>query len=68
MVRDLDNFLGGAETLLELETLLEKFLLRCKVGGVYLNQTSSKSPWRTNHWCSPEYKLAAQATRWTPPA
>ena len=37
MVRDLDDFLGGAETLEELEELMDKFLSRCRSGGVYLN-------------------------------
>ena len=37
MVRDLDNFLGGAETEEELGDLMEKFLNQCHSGGVYLN-------------------------------
>ena len=37
MVRDLDDFLGGAETEEELEELMDKFLSRCQSGGVYLN-------------------------------
>ena len=39
MVRDLDEFLGGARTEGELCKLMEKFLARCQVGGVYLNPT-----------------------------
>ena len=37
VVRDLNDFLGGAETLEELEKLMDKFLSRCQTGGVYLN-------------------------------
>ena len=37
MVRDLDDFLGGAQTEEELGDLMEKFLARCQSGGVYLN-------------------------------
>ena len=39
MVRDLDDFLGGARTEEELGDLMEKFLERCQSGGVYLNPT-----------------------------
>ena len=39
MVRDLDDFLGGARTEEELCELMEKFLARCQAGGVYLNPT-----------------------------
>jgi hypothetical protein len=37
MVRDLDDFLGGAETVEGLAHLIEEFLNRCQAGGVYLN-------------------------------
>ena len=37
MVRDLDDFLGGAETEEGLADLMEQFLSRCRSGGVYLN-------------------------------
>ena len=37
MVRDLDKFLSGAETVEGLALLIEKFLSRCQAGGVYLN-------------------------------
>ena len=39
MARDLDDFLGGAQTEEELGDLMEKFLGRCQSGGVYLNPT-----------------------------
>ena len=39
MVRDLDDFLGGARSVGELCELMEKFLARCQEGGVYLNPT-----------------------------
>ena len=34
MVKDLDKFLGGSETLEQLEDLLEDFLLKCHAGKV----------------------------------
>ena len=37
MVRDLDDLLGGAETVEGLAYLIEEFLKRCQAGGVYLN-------------------------------
>ena len=37
MVRDLNDFLGGAKKEEKLGNLMEKFLQRCQSGGVYLN-------------------------------
>ena len=37
MVRDLDDFLGGLETVEGLADLMEKFLSRCQSGEVYLS-------------------------------
>ena len=39
MVRDLDDFLGGAQTEEELCNLMEKFSVQCQAGCVYLNPT-----------------------------
>ena len=37
MVRDLDDFLGGAATVEGLARLIKRFLSRCQAGGVYQN-------------------------------